>query len=194
MPRRVLIACDIFQDEIEHILAARPELQVDIVWLRAGLHNNIKLLNQTLREAVTDLAEQPNDRLRLMIGRGCLPDMPALAAAWGIPLLPTRNCLTAMIGQERLSFLEQNKNIVITVAWIRKMMVNLPEISGEGGWNKDDLRMNYGRYDGIIVLDTGLNSLSDEEYLEVFDLVGVPLQPMACSPDDFQKLFLDFLA
>ena len=36
--------------------------------------------------------------------------------------------------------------------------------------------MNLGRYARILVIDPGLNSLSDEEVLDFFDLVQVPVE------------------
>ena len=44
------------------------------------------------------------------------------------------------------------------------------------GWNKVAFRINLGGYARILVIDAGLNALSDEEVLAFFDLAQVPVE------------------
>jgi hypothetical protein len=44
------------------------------------------------------------------------------------------------------------------------------------GWNEVDVRINLGRYERILVIDAGIDPLTDEEILWFFDLVQVPLE------------------
>jgi hypothetical protein len=42
------------------------------------------------------------------------------------------------------------------------------------GWDNTDFRINFGRYDRILVLDPGFEPVTDEELLEAFDLWRCP--------------------
>jgi hypothetical protein len=44
------------------------------------------------------------------------------------------------------------------------------------GWSEVDVRINLGRYERILVIDPGLEPLTDEETLVFFDLVQVPVE------------------
>jgi hypothetical protein len=44
------------------------------------------------------------------------------------------------------------------------------------GWNEVDVRINLGRYERILIVDAGIEPLTDEETLSFFDLVQVPVE------------------
>ena len=194
--RRLVIACDILRSEMEYVLRDSQKFQVEYIWLGAGLHNDLEVLEQRLEAAwkkiPAELAGGPE--IRLMIGQGCLPHMKEWAAEKKVHLLPTKNCLTALLGEERLAELEQNRTMVITPSWIRRNWFAEEGIRKLLGWDDTDFRINFGRYDRILVLDSGLESLSDEEILEVFSVVEVPLETAPLSLDRFQRFFEEFLA
>lgn len=194
--RRIIIACDIFRGEMEDALRNDGKYQVEYIWIGAGLHNDLNLPEKRLDQALEKIPAGLRDgaEIRLMVGRSCLPNMAEWAADKNIRLLPTKNCLTALLGDERLKELEQNRTIVITPAWLRRNW-----FAEEGprtllGWEDTDFRINLGRYDRILVLDSGLESLSDEEILEAFAVIEVPLELEPLSLDHFKSLFEEFLA
>jgi len=41
---RVLIACGIFRDELEHVLGSIDGYDLRVIWLGSGLDNNLELL------------------------------------------------------------------------------------------------------------------------------------------------------
>lgn len=194
--RRIIIACDIFRSEMEHVLRDSGKYQVDYIWLGAGLHNDLIILEQRLEDAwgqiTPEIAGSPE--IRLMIGQGCLPHMRQWAAEKKARLLPTQNCLTAMLGEDRLKELEQNRTMVITPAWIRRNWFAEEGLRTLLGWDDTDFRINFGRYERILVLDSGLDTLSDEEILEAFSVVEVPLEVEPMSLTYFKRFFEEFLA
>lgn len=193
MAKRTLIACNVLEDEMNYVFKKHPELDVDVIWLRAGLHNDMDLLDKKLRELLTQV--KPNDNsVRLLIGYGCHPDLKNLSSELGFPILSTKNCLGAIVGEERLAELEQNKTMVITPEWIRKTWFDDDGIRAMLGWDDIDFRINFGRYDRILVLDMGLAPLTDEEILEAFSIIEVPIETESFEISHFEKFFLDFLA
>jgi len=189
--RPTIIGCGIFQEEIEHLLA-EENLDIDIHWLEVGLHDNIERLEEALEEASAERrGESREERLLFLYGSACLPEMKPFARKLEAETLPVRNCLAFLVGDEKLKQMEQNRTLVASPGWVRKMW--LGRAGTVGGWTADDYRMQFGRYDLIVVLDAGLNPLTEEEIITCFDLVQVPIETYPCDPAYFRKLFLDFI-
>jgi len=166
-----LIGCAIFQEETEKLLAGLDS-PPSVIWLPVGLHDNLETMEETLERA---LIEARSDGPRgLLYGYGCMPDMRAFAAARGIALLSARNCLAALTGEDKLRELEKDHTLVASLGWIRKMW--LGRAGTAGGWQVEDYRQNFGRYDRVLVLDPGLTPLTDEEIITCYDLIQVPLE------------------
>ncbi|MDR2405907.1 MAG: DUF1638 domain-containing protein [Deltaproteobacteria bacterium] len=189
--KRTLIACNIFEDELKYVLDKHKEYEVEMLWIGAGLHNDLNLLQKRMDEA---FANVNGGDVRIMLGQGCLPGLKEIAEEKGLPLLTTKNCLGALVGEDRLMNLEENKTMVITPAWIRKTWFADDGIRALLGWDDTDFRINFGRYDRILVLDFGLNPLSDEEILDAFSIIEVPIECETHPLEHFEDFFLKFLA
>ncbi len=111
----------------------------------------------------------------MLFGRCCHPEIDSLAGKCGIRATPVKNCIEAFLG-EKAKKLEEDRTMVMTPTWIRTWPHSVRTFSG---WNEVDIRMNLGRYDRILVVDPGLNPLTDEEILDFFDLVLVPVEVMS---------------
>ena len=194
--KRIVIACDILRSEMEHVLRDNHNYQVEYIWLGAGLHNDLEVLENRLEAAWEKIPAELRGapEIRLMIGEGCLPHMKEWAAKKRARLLPTKNCLTALLGDDELKELEQSQTMVITPSWIRRNWFAEEGIRSLLGWDDTDFRLNFGRYDRILVLDSGLESLTDEEILEAFSVIEVPLETAPLSLDRFKAFFEAFLA
>jgi hypothetical protein len=160
-----------------------------------GYHCLIEELEKKLTEALSSDLIQDKNEARLFIGRNCLPDMREFAARHGVKLLPTDNCLSAMVGKEKLIELEKDKTMVLTPAWIRKMFLHPEGIPAFLNWDETDFRVNFGRYDRFLILETS-ELPTDLELLECFELFGGNgvIETIPCPPDYFNNLVSEFLA
>ena len=194
--RRIVIACDILRSEMEHVLRDNQKFAVEFIWIGAGLHNDIEVLEKRLEAAWEKIPAElrSSPEIRLMIGQGCLPHMKEWTDKKQARLLPTQNCLTALLGEDGLKELEQNQTMVITPSWIRRNWFAEEGIRSLLGWDDTDFRINFGRYDRILVLDSGLEPLTDEETLEAFSVIEVPLETAPLPLDRFKILFEEFLS
>lgn len=163
-----LIACKIFADELL-ALGAIPE-GTEVIWIEAALHEDYKMLEEQIRAALLGVAKG-RDEVHLLFGSGCHPDINKIAAQYDAKASPVANCLEAFCG-ERKKQLEQNRTMIMTPAWVRAY----PDMMKILGWDEVDLRINLGRFDRILVVDTGVNPLSDEEIMEFFDLTQVVIE------------------
>ena len=181
-----LIGCGMFQEDALRILAEEG-LDLELDWLEVGLHDNIERLEETLDQALAGRG----GGVGLLYGHGCIPEMKAFARERGVAVLSAKNCLAALVGDAELKELEQNRTLVATPGWVRKMW--LGRVDTAAGWTADDYRIQFGRYDLILVLDPGLEPLTDEEIITCYDLVQVPIETRPVSLDHFRRVFLELV-
>ncbi|MDJ0783261.1 MAG: DUF1638 domain-containing protein [Desulfosarcinaceae bacterium] len=165
-----LIACGIFRNELESVLS--DENSFPIHWLDAALHADAERMKMALDQAIEMLQAQSANRVRFLLGNGCHPDIGKIATDCGSCLPPVKNCIQAIIGPHRIRQLEANRTMVITPGWITAW----PEIMRGLGWDEVDVRIHLGRYDRLVLLDTGVATVSDEAILAFYDLVQVPIE------------------
>ncbi len=188
MPSKILIACGIFADELKAVL---PEGAADVIWLDPTLHAEPAKLAQQLNRVgigAKQRAGQTGCEVRLLIGSGCHPDMYTLAQACGSCPAPFKNCIEAFVGRHQQE-LEANRTMLITPGWVRSW----PGLSSPLGWDATDMRTQHGRYDRILLLDPGINPVSDEEILNLFDLLQVPIEVEPLDLGHFKETLLKIL-
>jgi len=179
-----LVACRIFEDELAACLEGRKDVMIH--WVEAALHADLNRLDEAMRRMVAAVSER--DEPYLLFGAGCHPDLHRIAQESGAKTPPFRNCLEWLAGAKARE-LERNRTMLMTPAWIRVW----PQIMAVMGWDAVDARIQLGRYDQILVLDAGLNSLSDEEILSFFDLVQVPVVVEPVDIRDFCARLQEFI-
>lgn len=184
-PIKILIACKIFFDELQHCLPQRDDLK--IIWIEAALHANLTRLEEELNKSLSAAAAIGTE-IQLFLGIGCHPDIVKLAKKFNARVSPVKNCLEAFLGA-RQKELEKNDTMILTPGWIRAW----PSIMAELGWNEVDVRMNYGRYQRILLLEPGINPLADEEILSFFDLIQVPIEIEPLELNHFEGLLTNLI-
>ena len=181
----VLIACKVLEKELLHALPSGAD--VEVVWLEAGLHASLPRLEEALKAAV-DKAMRSGRTVRLLYGQGCHPEIASFLAHQGVAAFPVKNCIEALLGRYAPE-LKDTKTMLMTPGWVRAW----PAMMEALGWNEVDVRINLGRYERILVLDAGLEPLSDEETLLFFDLVQVPLEVRRIDLSLFRELLAELL-
>lgn len=164
---KALVACRIFEDELRACLGDRSD--VTIHWVEAALHADLGRLEEGICRGLHEILPEGGPPY-LLFGTGCHPELKRIAEENGMELAPYRNCLEWMVGP-RARELEKDRTMLMTPAWVRTW----PSLMAALGWDVVETRIQLGRYDQILVLDAGLNPLSEEEILSFFDLVQVPL-------------------
>ena len=61
------------------------------------------------------------------------------------------------------------------------------------GWDEVDVRQNFGRYDRFLLMETGVNPLSEDEKLAFYDLTQVPIEIRPISLDHFRAKLIEML-
>jgi hypothetical protein len=181
----VLIACKVLEKELLHALPSGAD--VEIVWLEAGLHASLPRLEKALTAAIAGV--KPSERkVCLLYGQGCHPEIGSFLAHQGVAAFPVKNCIEALLGRGAPE-LKDTKTMLMTPGWVRAW----PAMMEVLGWNEVDARINLGRYERILVLDAGIEPLTDEETLLFFDLVQVPLEVRRIDLSVFRELLAELL-
>ena len=175
-----LLCCEILRTEIEHLLQGK---NIEIQYLEAGLHADFKKLETGIKNT---LGEMENSKeVSLGFGTMCHPEMEQIASTHCKNVMQAKNCIEMLLGDKLKELDAEAQTFYITGGWLenwRKIFIEQLK------WDNVDARQNFGFYDRIILLDTGLTPLDDEKILEFFEYTEVPIETMAIDLDNLKKL------
>lgn len=171
-----IVACGIFQLELERVLKEiRAEWASDaefkVTYTAPALHVNYEKLKDGIIESLNIATEE---KLVLFFGSMCHPEISDITEKYQVIKLQPRNCIELILGKEKLEEIEKSvKVFYLTQGWLQ----NWREIFKQGqGWDEIDARQNFGFYDKILLLDTGVSEFNDEDILEFFEYTQVPIE------------------
>jgi hypothetical protein len=184
-----LIACPIFQKELESVLS-ELNLTPKINYMHYTIHNSPLKMDEELQDGV-DQALKTGDDIRFLVGRHCKGkrNVEDVVEDCHGKIPQGRNCIDMLIGRELTNELQKNRTSIMTPAWIR--MIN--QSIREGNWSETDARLNLGWYNKILILDTGIEPLSDELIMEFYDLTQVEIEIFPIDLEHFKALLQDLL-
>ncbi len=177
-PFPIIVACGIFRDELRAVLADRS---AEILWLDPLLHIDQDKMFSDISHIVTG-GDCSRD-VRLFVGNACHPKMDTLAHGCGCCTAPFKNCIEAFTGEQRQRELEAGRTMLITPGWVRAWLGRRTNT----GWDAAEMRLQHGRYDRILLLEPGINPVEEEEILQLFDLIRVPIEIAPLELDHFKK-------
>ncbi len=183
---KIIIACRVFYDELQQCLPSASD--ATIIWIDAALHADLDRLEQELKTVLAEVGTTPGE-VQVFLGVGCHPNIVQLAREHGAKISPVKNCLEAFVG-EKLGELEKDSTMVMTPGWVRAW----PGIMATLGWDAVDVRMNLGRYNRILLLEPGINPLTDDEILSFFDLTQVPIDIEVLNLDHFRQTLAELIS
>ncbi len=170
------MACGIFQPELEQVLRQireeRPnDCIIDVTYVPPALHVDYDKLKDGITGALDHVSEQ---KKILLYGSMCHPEIGEFTEKYHVVRLSPGNCVELILGKDRQKEIEKFvKVFYLTPGWLQ----NWEDIFRRGqGWDEIDARQNFGFYDKILLLDTGVSEFSDEDLLEFFEYTQVPIE------------------
>ncbi|MDJ0306426.1 DUF1638 domain-containing protein [Dehalobacter sp.] len=189
-----IVACGIFQLELERVLEEiRTEWESDaefkVIYTAPALHVDYDKLKDGITEALNYNATK--EKVVLFFGSMCHPEISEFAEKYHVIKLQPRNCIEMILGKERQDELENSAKIFyLTQGWLQ----NWREIFKQGqGWDEIDARQNFGFYDKILLLDTGVSEFKDEDILDFFEYAQVPIEIESIDLAVFKKSVVETL-
>jgi hypothetical protein len=186
-----ILSCGIFRFELEKIL---PEMMdalggrdIQVEFLPPALDAHADTLEKSVMEK---LESSQDDENVLLYGGMCHTEWARITGESGA-VYPKKaaNCVEMLFSPERKKAGDAVENVYYLTTGGLKLW---KEIYQEGhGWDPVDARINFGYFEKVIVLDTGIFEISEEELFEFFDYTQVPIEVMKISLDYFKSLVLD---
>lgn len=184
-----LIACPIFRNELESVLADL-KLSPNINYMHYTIHSNPKKMEEELKAGINQ-ATKTGTEARFLVGKHCkgIRDITEIVQECGGKIPQARNCIDMLIGTELADKLQKNRTSLMTPGWIK--MIN--QSIQDGNWSVTDARLSLGWYNKILILDTGVEPLSDEQIMEFYDLTQVEIEILPVELEHFKSLLQDLL-
>jgi hypothetical protein len=185
-----LLSCGIFRFELEKIL---PEIQealggqdMGLTFLSPALDVKADILEKSVTE---HLESHHHDKTVLLYGGMCHTEWARITGTSGAVVYPkAANCVEILLSPEKKKMNDTSGNIYYLTMGGLKLW---KEIYRQGhGWDSTDARINFGFFEKIVVLDTGIFAISEEELFEFFEYTQVPVELMPVSLDYFKSLVL----
>lgn len=187
--RTAIVVCGILKEEIVAVLR-QAGLDLPVFPLAPAPCVDYAVLRRQLDGALRRAAAVADDIL-VVIGR-CQPDLEAITARYGARRLDMHDCFEALLGREERRRLDREANTFYTLAtwlphWRRAFAEGMR-------WDEVDARQTFGHYERILLLDTGLHPMADEQILEFFDYTGVPIEMRPVTLENLARLVLGALS
>lgn len=185
----IILACGMVREELEYAVK-KLGLDLKVEYMDAALHIDLKKLKTDIDARLAEL-ETTGDEIRLLYGNMCHPDLCAVCRQHGTGLPSVGiNCIELVIPPKlAASLMAEAKTFFITTGWLAQWR-NFFE---KQGWDTYDARMNMGYYDRILLLDAGLREVTDEEIIEYFEMVQVPIDTYDITMDYFESRLLELI-
>lgn len=175
---RKLLCCGIVSRELDHLLQVR---QAEVTYLNPALHVDLDKMAAELGCGMQRIGEGG----ALVLGTQCHPDLSDLAAGMGLHIIQAKNCIEMLLGDDMARMDSEARTFYITGGWLE----NWRSIFIEGlKWDEIDARQNFGYYDRIVLLDTGMWPIDDEMILEFYEYTQVPVEIVSVTLDNMCKL------
>lgn len=170
MEKQLLIACDIFQPEIEK-LTAMGKIDAEVIYLDKYLHFDFEALHNTLKESLKEYAQSKPVVAYGDLCLGSKNEMHSLLAEHGCHKVEGLNCIDCILGgQDKLLSIDPNHEYYfLTPAFIKFTERLLTE-------TKEENRRRFSMLKGIIIVDSLDNMEQYRDRIEYFsDQTGLPV-------------------
>ncbi|MDR0409427.1 MAG: DUF1638 domain-containing protein [Spirochaetaceae bacterium] len=183
-----IVSCGIFRYELEKLL---PEIEVEagcrleVDFLAPALDVNAARLEEAVAAPLSRREKQP---VVLLYGNMCHTEWPRITGKSGALYPNAANCVEMLLSPEEKKAIDAEGNVYfLTMGGLRQWK----EIYQQGhGWDASDARVNFGYFDKIVLLDTGVFEISDEDLFEFFEFTQIPIEVMQISLDYFKTTLL----
>ncbi|WP_407314456.1 DUF1638 domain-containing protein [Desulfosporosinus sp. SB140] len=182
-----IVACGIFQLELERILQEiRSEwasaTKINVIYTAPALHVNYADLRANIVKSLDAAAEE---KMVLLFGSMCHPEISEFKENYPVITLHAKNCIELILGTKMMDDLGNFSNIFyMTPGWLQNWKRIFKQAQG---WDEIDARQNFGLYEKILLLDTGVSELNEEDILEFFEYTQVPIEIVEVELSTFKE-------
>lgn len=188
-----IIACGIFRFELEKVL---PEVLAELGGAAApGIEYLPPALDAHADKLEAAVAEKLNAHrgapCALLYGSMCHTDWPRISEQSGARCPKPANCAELLLSPQKKKEMDAaGSNYYLTMGGL-KLWKEIYQDSH--GWDSVDARQNFCYFDKIVLLDTGVYEIADEELFDFFEYTQVPIEVEKITLDHFKSVVKDLL-
>ncbi|MCP3924234.1 MAG: DUF1638 domain-containing protein [Desulfobacterales bacterium] len=177
-----LVACPIFKEELKSL--SFDESNIKIILMDYTIHNDAKKMQSELTNTL-NINNGTHGRNSLLVGAECYCEtsIVKIAGNYKAQYPNEKNCIEILLGKDKTKEKQKNRTSIITQGWVRMM-----NKFSEQNVNAENIRIMMGWFDQLLYIDSGVASLTDEEIINFYDLVQVPIEIEKYNLDHFQEV------
>ena len=162
----LLISCGILKREIQKLMDC-GSLHVESYFLDAGLHVDYDKLERELTRAIEECSRDKSRGIVVVYGDLCHPNMEGIIRKYGkVVKVDALNCIDCLLGGHgRLLEIDPNHDyFYLSPGWMPSNLKMDTRFNRLFDWNMQELKKQFSKLKGIIVLDSlgDLNEFEDE--------------------------------
>jgi hypothetical protein len=162
--RPLLISCGILQKEIEKLIE-KKKLDVDVVFLDAGLHAVYADLEKALTSALEKHADNAPDGIIVVYGDMCHHGIKRIIKKYGNTVkVDAMNCIDCLLGghQKLLEVDPEGSHFYLSPGWMPSNLKKTKNFREIFDWDVEDIKEQFEYLSGVIIIDS-LDNLDELE-------------------------------
>lgn len=168
------MACGVLRLELEQVLQQIKaeglfDCEITATYLQAGLHVDFDRLKDAIVCALESLTA---DRIILLYGSKCHPEFHEFLSDRLLTTFHQSNCIELILGVRMQEIDRLTKTFYLTPGWLLCWQEFFEQSMR---WDEVDMRQSLGYYDRMLLADTGVCEITDEQILEFFERTRVPI-------------------
>jgi len=155
-PRPILICCGILRKEIEKLVEEK-RLNVEPIFLDAGLHVVYAELEEALTSALKKHSENAPDGIIVVYGDLCHHGIKRIIKQYNNTVkVDALNCIDCLLGghQKLLEADPDASHFYISPGWMPSNLKKSRHFRGIFDWNIEDIKEQFEHLSGVIIIDS----------------------------------------
>ena len=195
--RPLLISCGIVRKEIEKLIE-KKKLDLDVVFLDAGLHAVYTKLEKAVTSALEEHSKSAQNGIVVLYGDMCHPRIKKIVKKYNAVKVDALNCIDCLFGGHKKLLQADPKceHFYLSPGWMPSNLKKNKYFKEIFDWNLEDVHDQFEELSGLIIIDSldNLDTLKSdiEEFsyhtgLEVKDTKAVGLHGLKAVIDEAIK-------
>ena len=154
--RPILISCGIVRKEIEKLIKEQ-KLDVEPVFLDAGLHVVYSELEKELTSTLEKHAEHASNGIIVVYGDMCYPRIKKIVKQYSNAVkVDALNCIDCLLGghQKLLQADPKCSHFILSPGWMPSNMKKSPQFREIFDWDIEGIKEQFEHLEGLIIIDS----------------------------------------
>lgn len=171
-PHPLLISCGIIRKEIQKLIDEKL-LDVEPIFLDAGLHVVYAELEKALTSALDEHSEHATNGIIVVYGDMCHPRIKKIVKKYSNAVkVDALNCIDCLLGghQKLLEADPKGSHFILSPGWMPSNLKKSARFREIFDWNMEDIKEQFEHLAGLIIIDS-LDNLDElESDIEEFSI------------------------